>query len=239
MAAAPQPQPPAAAAPPAIDALAEFQAGVTAALRSWSALRTAVEGDWGGAESKAKAEDLRSNIFEQFDASGKPKMTLEELEDNLAAYMEEEFSVVLEDGSERQLADVICRMYEACKTGDVALARQVVANAQAVVSSMPAQKVVVQSEGELDDDDDDDDNDNMDGGAAVSSTINQAMTAQQAASSYAAEGLFGPLPTAARPPAANVPPPRQLGEPAPEKPQVEIDHDGFAPVAPRKGRRGR
>ncbi len=139
---------------PAVDALAEFQAGVTAALRSWSALRTAVEGDWGGVDSKAKAEDLRANIFEQFDASGKPKMAQEELEDNLASYMEEEFSVVLEDGSERQLADVIYRMYEGCRVGDVTLARQVVANAQAVVAAMPAHKAVVQTEGELDEDDD-------------------------------------------------------------------------------------
>ena len=211
----------------AVDMMAEFQAGVTAALRSWSALRTAVETEWGGAESHAKAEDLRANILSQFDTSGKPKMQQEELEDNLADYMEEEFSVVLEDGSERQLADVIYRMYEACAKGDVTLCRQVVANAQTVVTSQPAQKAVVQTEGELDEDDDDD---NM--GSSM-----QVQTAATAAS-YASEGLFGPVPTA-KPQAANVPPPRQLGEAAPEKPQVEVDDDGFAAVAPRKGRRGR
>ena len=211
----------------AADMMAEFQAGVTAALRSWSALRTAVETDWGGAESHAKAEDLRTNILSQFDTSGKPKMEQEELEDNLADYMEEEFSVVLEDGSERQLAEVIYRMYDACARGDATLARQVVANAQKVVSTLPAQKAVVQTEGELDDDDDDDE---MAGsGAQISSAT--------AAASYASEGLFGPAPTAK--PQANLPPPRQLGEAAPEKPQVEVDDDGFAAVSPRKGRKGR
>ena len=221
--AAPQPQ-------AAADMMAEFQAGVTAALRSWSALRTAVETDWGGAESHAKSEDLRSNILSQFDTSGKPKMEQEELEDNLADYMEEEFSVVLEDGSERQLAEVIFRMYDACARGDVTLCRQVVANAQKVVSTLPAQKAVVQTEGELDDDDDDDDDDNMAGsGAQISSA--------SAAASYASEGLFGPAPTAK--PQANLSPQRQLGEAAPEKPQVEVDDDGFAAVAPRKGQKGR
>ena len=211
----------------AADMMAEFQAGVTAALRSWSALRTAVETDWGGAESHAKAEDLRTNILSQFDTSGKPKMEQEELEDNLVDYMEEEFSVVLEDGSERQLAEVIYRMYDACARGDATLARQVVANAQKVVSTLPAQKAVVQTEGELDDDDDDDE---MAGsGAQISSAT--------AAASYASEGLFGPAPTAK--PQANLPPPRQLGEAAPEKPQVEVDDDGFAAVSPRKGRKGR
>lgn len=218
--AAPQPQ-------AATDMMAEFQAGVTAALRSWSALRTAVETEWGGAESHAKAEDLRTNILSQFDTSGKPKMQQEELEDNLADYMEEEFSVCLEDGSERQLADTIYRMYDACARGDATLCRQVVANAQTVMTSQPAQKAVVQTEGELDDDDDDND--------ALGSSM-QASSAT-AAASYASEGLFGPVPTAK--PQATAPPPRQLGEAAPEKPQIEVDDDGFAAVAPRKGRKGR
>ena len=93
------------ATPAPTHALSEFQAGVTAALRSWSALRTAVEGEWGGIESKAKAEDLRASVFSLFDGSSdKPKISLEELEDNLFDYMETEFSIVLEDGSERQVA---------------------------------------------------------------------------------------------------------------------------------------
>eukprot|EP00585_Thalassiosira_rotula_P003961 CAMPEP_0196136772 /NCGR_PEP_ID=MMETSP0910-20130528/4969_1 /TAXON_ID=49265 /ORGANISM="Thalassiosira rotula, Strain GSO102" /LENGTH=118 /DNA_ID=CAMNT_0041397111 /DNA_START=197 /DNA_END=550 /DNA_ORIENTATION=+ len=91
----------------------DFKAGTTAALRSWSALRTAVEQSWGGSHSASKAEDLRSNIFAFFDGtSPKPKMDSFELEENLLGYMEDEFGVVLEDGSERELADLIVRMYE-------------------------------------------------------------------------------------------------------------------------------
>eukprot|EP00567_Pseudictyota_dubia_P012770 CAMPEP_0197456756 /NCGR_PEP_ID=MMETSP1175-20131217/44175_1 /TAXON_ID=1003142 /ORGANISM="Triceratium dubium, Strain CCMP147" /LENGTH=174 /DNA_ID=CAMNT_0042990907 /DNA_START=131 /DNA_END=652 /DNA_ORIENTATION=+ len=158
-----------------VDAIAEFQAGVTAALRSWHPLRTAVEGDWGGVESKSKADDLRSNIFTHFDGSQPtPKLSLEELEDNLALYMEEEFSIVLEDGSERQVADLIWRMYETCAHGDFSVARQVVANAQKVVASQATQKVVVQ--------DDDDMCDVEDGSGVQPSASAQA---------YAAESVFG------------------------------------------------
>ncbi|KAL7447713.1 hypothetical protein ACHAWC_000050, partial [Mediolabrus comicus] len=107
-----------------------FQAGVTATLRTWSALKTAVDQSWGGTESSQKAEDLRSNIFTYFDGtSSNPKMTLYELEDNLGAYMEEEFGVVLEDNSEIEVADLIWRMYECCAKGDCGLANRVVEEA--------------------------------------------------------------------------------------------------------------
>lgn len=56
------------------NAMEEFQAGVTACLRSWSALRTAVQSGWGGGEreSQAKADDLRKNIFDIMDGSRCP-----------------------------------------------------------------------------------------------------------------------------------------------------------------------
>eukprot|EP00568_Trieres_chinensis_P004929 CAMPEP_0183293434 /NCGR_PEP_ID=MMETSP0160_2-20130417/2119_1 /TAXON_ID=2839 ORGANISM="Odontella Sinensis, Strain Grunow 1884" /NCGR_SAMPLE_ID=MMETSP0160_2 /ASSEMBLY_ACC=CAM_ASM_000250 /LENGTH=149 /DNA_ID=CAMNT_0025454549 /DNA_START=360 /DNA_END=809 /DNA_ORIENTATION=+ len=147
-------------------------------------------------------------------------MTLEELEDNLSIYMEEEFSVVLEDGSERQVADLIWRMYESCGRGDVSLARQVVASIETVVASQSAQKVVVQEDSDMDEDDDTPD---------ISSA---------AAKEYAGGSLFGNQQSQTKP-AADLAPPRQLGEPEPEKPTVELDDDGFATVPTRKGRRSK
>ena len=54
--------------------LEEFRAGVSACLRSWSALRTAVESGWGGGdrESQNKAEGLRQSIFETLNGSKFP-----------------------------------------------------------------------------------------------------------------------------------------------------------------------
>ena len=111
----------------AINVMEEFRAGVTTTLRSWSALRAAVESGWGGVESQAKAEYLQDHIYQIMD--GKcfpPNMDIMDLEDDLAIYMEEEFSVMLEDGSEKQVADVLWHMYEGCYRGDVTLAHQVV-----------------------------------------------------------------------------------------------------------------
>mmetsp|Transcript_9873 Transcript_9873/g.17291 ORF Transcript_9873/g.17291 Transcript_9873/m.17291 type:complete len:242 (+) Transcript_9873:110-835(+) len=218
----------------------DFQAGVTAALRSWSALRTAVEQSWGGTHSSSKAEDLRSNIFAYFDGSSpNPKMKLEELEDNLSAYMEEEFGVVLEDESERQLADLIWRMYEDCGRGDVRLAREVVSNAvkAAEVLEKSHVKSVIQSgqDGDDDDDMDDDDDSDAEGNAGAQQQGMQGMgdatnDNNNVALSYASETLFGGPPK----PKKELPPPRQLGEPEPEKPQPALDDDGFAPVVTKK-----
>mmetsp|Transcript_57378 Transcript_57378/g.121753 ORF Transcript_57378/g.121753 Transcript_57378/m.121753 type:complete len:249 (+) Transcript_57378:146-892(+) len=233
-----------AAAQSAVDPYAEFRAGVTAALRSWSALRTAVEQSWGGTESASKAEDLRANIFTFFDGtSPNPKMNEEELEDNLLGYMEEEFGVVLEDGSERELADMICRMYEMCARGDVNLAREVVRNATKAEEALKQSNVksVIQSGGDGDDDMDDDSDaeggtglvddamEGEDGGNSVRST-NDATSGNDAALAYASETLFGGPPK----PRKELPPPRQLGEQEPEKPQPAVDDDGFAMVVTKK-----
>ena len=142
------------------DPYTTFQGGVTATLRSWSALRTAVEQSWGGTESQSKAEDLRNNIFNFFDGqSSKPKMTQEELEDNLSSYMEEEFGIVLEDGSEIEISNLIWNMYEDCSKGDVRLAVRVVQDAIRAEVSMKTGNVkmpmnVIQSGEDGDDDDD-------------------------------------------------------------------------------------
>lgn len=58
----------------ATNTMEEFRAGVTACLRSWSALRTAVDSGWGGGEreSQVKADDLRKSIFDIMDGSHCP-----------------------------------------------------------------------------------------------------------------------------------------------------------------------
>jgi pre-rRNA-processing protein TSR2 len=214
-----------------------FQAGVTATLRTWSALKTAVEQSWGGTTSATKAEDLRTIIFSYFDGtSPNPKMTLYELEDNLSAYMEEEFGVMLEDDSERGVADLIWKMYECCAKGDCTMANEVVKNAIMAEEQLKGSgvKSVIKNGDEDEDDDDDDDamNDSNDDGdddddaMKSSSTPNETTTALEYSSGY----LFGGPPK----PKKELPPPRQLGEAEPEKPMPEVDDDGFAMVVTKK-----
>jgi len=88
-------------------------------------------------------------------------MTLYELEDNLSAYMEEEFGVMLEDDSERQVADLIWRMYECCAKGDCTLANQVLTNAIRAEELLKGSGVKSVIKNGDDDDDDDDEIFNM------------------------------------------------------------------------------
>lgn len=208
-----------------MNVMEEFRAGVTATLRSWSALRAAVESGWGGVETQAKAEYLRDHIYQIMDGTCfPPNMDIIDLEDDLAVYLEEEFSVVLEDGSEKQVADVLWRMYEGCYRGDVTLARQAVDIARRAEAALAAFPVKVQNS---EHDDDDDDDDEMDTNDAALETVPQSAAAQE----YAAGSLFG---TAKKVTAAPPQPVRQLGDTAPEKPQVEVDDDGFAPVQTKR-----
>jgi pre-rRNA-processing protein TSR2 len=227
----------------------DFQAGVTACLRSWSALRTAVENGWGGGtrESQVKADELRQNIFNILDGKKFPPSNFDvyDLADNLAIYMEEEFSVTLEDDSERQVAETIFKMYEDCYNGNPTLARQLVSNADGVVAFNSQFPVQLQTT-EHDDDDDDDDQDMVDGplGSQPSASQPPLMAAMQQEipivpaipNGYNDQPLFG---IGIKKPTATSESVRQLGEAIPEEKEVEMDEDGFAPVVKSKGRRQR
>jgi pre-rRNA-processing protein TSR2 len=241
----------------------EFRAGVTACLRSWSALRTAVDQGWGGPDSASKAEELRSSLLHHFDFRACPvrSLTLDDLEDNLAIYMEEEYSVVLEDASERQVADTIWRMYETCCRGDPAVARQVVEAAETALrisSSHPSKIQSAMDDCEDDDDDDDDEDNNDDADMMDEESVGEGVqaapviatlplseagprpAAAMTASEYAAQPLFGPA-ARRRQAAPGDDKVRQLGEPAapPGAAPIEVDEDGFASVPAKSRKNGR
>lgn len=220
-----------------MSSIEEFRAGVTACLRSWSALRAAVESGWGGGEreSQAKADELRRNILDIMDGSKCPipNFELHDLADNLAIYLEEEFSVTLEDSSELQVAEAIFNMYDGCCKGDPTFARQMVAHAESAVGFNAQFPVQVQTT------EHDEDEDMVD--SAQNLTQNSSQVALNPAANsmadpvqYNTQPLFG----AARKVPVSTAPVRQLGESVPPEPaaEVEMDEDGFAPVK-SKGRR--
>jgi pre-rRNA-processing protein TSR2 len=247
------------------EASAEFAAGVTACLRSWSALRTAVESGWGGGggESVDKAEELRGHLLRHassYAAGGGGGAA--QLEDDLAVYLEEEFSVTLEDGSERQVASQILRLYDECcrGSGNYEGARNLVraANQAAALQLVHPARVESTEYDDTGDEEDDDDDDDDGEDAMVVDTEEQpannatALPATTASSSsrrptsaaeYAAQPLFAGATTTKRQRQGltdNNKPVRQLGEPEPPQPRQDpaVDGDGFAPVpTKRKGRK--
>lgn len=221
----------------------EFRAGVTACLRSWSALRTAVQSEWGGPTSIEKAEALREEII---NAMIQKRMTdVIDLEDALAIYMEEEFSIVLDDNSEKQVANTVFRMFEeACSSNQSStLALQIIQMAEKVTKEFGHLPLQIQSAEPMEEDDDDDDeNDTNPDDTSMDVNVTNSEIAVPTATSdvvlsaaeYASQPLFGlsreqrRLQILQR----NDQPVRQLGEALPEPPQqqVIVDEDGFVSV---------
>mmetsp|Transcript_22154 Transcript_22154/g.46077 ORF Transcript_22154/g.46077 Transcript_22154/m.46077 type:complete len:239 (+) Transcript_22154:74-790(+) len=217
----------------------EFSAGVTATLRRWSALRAAVDGEWGGIDSHKKAESLRQGLIGMFfGPQARKNVEPLDIEDALYIHMEEEFSCQLEDGSPNDLAGIIFEMARRCVVGDFALSRQMVDFAEAEKAALQKHSPpTVMVEGEMDDDDDDE-NDMMEDSFATgtnNATTTTTTTVTTDYASYAEGNLFAGGPTQV--PQANLPPARQLGEAAPEKPAPVLDDDGFEAVVPRRSRR--
>lgn len=209
-------------------ATAEFRAGVTAVLRAWSALRQAVASNWGGVQSIEKAEVLRDHIYENFNYNKpKPGMDRYDLEDALAIYLEEEFCLQIEDDSEKDVAFLICQMYENCGKGDFTLARERIEKSKEAISN--SEKVIVKTEGEMDEESDDENM--MDSNDTDQETSENDMNT---ALDFAGEYLFGPPPGQAR--ITPTGPVRQLGEAPPVKPEAEVDEDGFTTVPIRRKR---
>ena len=195
--------------------LQEYQAGISATLRSWSVLKTAVESGWGGANSQEKAEFLRQSLYDHLCVL--QPMDATDLEDALAIYMEEEFSVTLEDDSEKQISSLLLRMHQECFVKkNPLMCRQVVMSATQASQQLSAIPAQIQ-ESEHDDDDDNDDE----------------MEDQDLSLSMVAQSLFGSG-MMAKPTVTPEQPVRQLGEPEAEREHPELDDDGFAPVVSTK-----
>ena len=145
--------------------------------------------------SEQKANDLRQNILQVLSGQKPPLYSnssassaaqpgqqhqqsfsyavsnydVHDLEDNLAIYLEEEFSVNLEDDSERQVALDIFQLYERCWVGDPTMTKHLMTQAVQVktlgsqfgLSTKPVVQTVNQEGLAEEDDDDDSDNDMM------------------------------------------------------------------------------
>ncbi|KAJ2614508.1 rRNA accumulation- protein [Coemansia sp. RSA 1365] len=97
-----------------------FVEGVDHILNRWTALELAVQHEWGGHDSQEKREDMVDEIVEHFDKLIRKRKTPEptDLEELLLDIMDGDFSVALDDQSEKEVAKLICSVFFECKTGN-------------------------------------------------------------------------------------------------------------------------
>ena len=99
------------------EARAALEAAAGAILRRWTVLNMAVENQWGGENSVAKADALLQELIGWlFDPQGCPCQ--DELAELLDEALSDDFHVDLQDGSPQQVAEALLAVYFQCANGD-------------------------------------------------------------------------------------------------------------------------
>ncbi|KAI9364531.1 Pre-rRNA-processing protein TSR2-domain-containing protein [Pilaira anomala] len=94
-----------------------FEEGVSYIFHNWTALKLAVEQDWGGVESVEKREWFIDTVVDYFDKHGK-KLDVDDIEVILSQIMTDEFNVTLEDDSPYLVAKHLFLLYSQCVSGN-------------------------------------------------------------------------------------------------------------------------
>ncbi|XP_057733958.1 pre-rRNA-processing protein TSR2-like [Arachis stenosperma] len=120
------------------NSLSLFSEGIGFVLLRWSALRDAVENQWGGPDSRLKADNLATDILSWFTQSREPLDT-DDLEDKLYDGMTS-LNVVVEAGSIKEVAKNLMVMHEECLEGNfvtIERYRQAIVNQAAHPRAVP------------------------------------------------------------------------------------------------------
>jgi pre-rRNA-processing protein TSR2 len=85
------------------DARARFTHAAALIIHLWSALDLAVQNQWGGPDSGDKRDWLAAVVVDMFSFPPGKSVDVDDVEEVLLQVMEDEFDVVLEDGSAGQV----------------------------------------------------------------------------------------------------------------------------------------
>ncbi|KAI8097746.1 Pre-rRNA-processing protein TSR2-domain-containing protein, partial [Halteromyces radiatus] len=135
-----------------------FQQGVTYIFKNWTALKLAVEQDWGGVDSAEKRDWMIDLITDYFGKNGK-KVDVDEIEDILNQIMSDEFHTLLEDDSAYLVAKHLVELFHQCINGNFAEVERLRQKSQTQSSATTSSCV---QQGDDDDDDDEQDDDIQD-----------------------------------------------------------------------------
>lgn len=190
--------------PLSADASQQLDLGISLALHAWPALTLAVQSNWGGPNSSDKRDWFCGAISDLLQE--RPETDAEDLEEVLMQVMNDEFDVVVDDGSAAAVAAQIMAMREQTARGEF---DQIQAMYQQWKEKMEKkgsaaamfQKVEARDEDQETDDDEDEDDEDDDGDEDVE--MDEAPALVRA--------------------------PRQKVEP-------EVDEDGFTKVVGRRKR---
>ncbi|XP_058777807.1 uncharacterized protein LOC131652049 [Vicia villosa] len=129
-----------------------FNEGIGLILSRWSALRTAVENEWGGRDSHLKAQQFAADLLSWFTQSKEP-LYIDDLETLIDEGMLS-FNLEIQDGSVEEVAEELMIMHEECLDGDFSSVERLREASRNPTPHSQVQQVV---NGDEDDDDSDED----------------------------------------------------------------------------------
>ncbi|PON32207.1 Pre-rRNA-processing protein TSR [Parasponia andersonii] len=129
-----------------------FNEGIGMILYRWSALQLAVDNEWGGRQSRRKAEQLHSDIFSWFTQSTGP-LYIDDLEEILFEGLQS-LNTMVDDGSIEEVAEKLMLMHEECLDGNF--------KSVEVLREASNRRVAVRHVKQVNENDGDDDDDNND-----------------------------------------------------------------------------
>ncbi|XVF57300.1 hypothetical protein PTKIN_Ptkin06aG0194200 [Pterospermum kingtungense] len=130
-----------------------FQEGIGLILSRWSALTAAVENEWGGRDSRDKANAICSDVLSFFTQSKSEPLYIDDLENILEEGLLS-LNTLVEDGSIEEVAEKLMIMHEECLEGNYH-------SVEKLRTARPPSANVRPCNDE-DEDDDDDEDDSMD-----------------------------------------------------------------------------
>ncbi|KAK3148324.1 hypothetical protein QOZ80_3BG0293630 [Eleusine coracana subsp. coracana] len=152
--------------PLSAESAAALGEGVRLVFGRWTALQMAVENQWGGRDSRAKADQLGESILSWFCHSKGPHY-FEDLVDMMYDTISESFNADFEDASVEEVAEQLLIMHEECQQrnySSIEKLRNSHVQGNAVSQS---RKVAVDGNDDSDSSDDEDDESMMDVEAAA------------------------------------------------------------------------
>ncbi|KAF9549093.1 hypothetical protein EC957_004731 [Mortierella hygrophila] len=147
-----------------------FREGVQYLFHSWTALKLAVDGEWGGHDSAAKRDWFVDTIVDYFGEQG-TKVDTFDLEDILLQIMNDEFSIMLEDKSEQHISKVLEQLFLDCTHGRYDLVQTLKQDSQKISGAFASSKA---QKGDDDDSSDDDDEEEGEGGEDMDVEMGEA-----------------------------------------------------------------
>ncbi|CAN6439737.1 unnamed protein product [Victoria cruziana] len=134
------------------EALPLFSEGIHLILSRWTALRLAVENEWGGRSSHQKFDKLVMDLISWFTVS-KDILYIDELETVLDESMLEYFSAEIEDGSIEEVAEQLMTLHEECLQGNFESLLRLRSSSNVRVAVSGSRQVVNENEDDSSDDD--------------------------------------------------------------------------------------